>query len=264
MFSKLTFSFLPLLLISLFSPYLAHAQDYNQSRLDYQTQYSKYREQLVEFRSARSEYITYKTLVSQTRAIYVTQQFLTTRQELIISYLQLLQSRIASSQSPFLDQQQTNIIANQITQQIDFHKSQVPAIQAASELKDLTNISSRIDTNIATVTTLGIQTQALVLDSRMQEYQDTTVNLMAFTTEQVRRIQAEGQKDTTEIQRWLIQAEQKYTLANQGLSATNAQVTRLRSDRELENYRTSLKRSTQYFKETNTLLNEIVTNLKIK
>lgn len=239
------------------------AKDYNQSRLDYQTQYSKYREILLEYRSARSEYLTYKTLVAQTRAVYVTQQFLTARQGVIMNYLQMLQARMGEA-GTYLDQELVKMIDNQIQGQLEFHQSQPVAIEAAATLEDLVKISSKIDNNIATVNAIGLQTQALVLDSRMQEYQANTGNLMGFATEQIRRIAKEGQKDTTDVDRWLLEAEQKYNLAMQGLSQTKEKIDGIKSDKQYEAYRTDLKKAAQYLKETNKLLNEIVVNLKIE
>ncbi len=246
------------------APQSVFALDYNQSRLDYQTQYNDYRNRLIEYRSARSEYITYKTLVSQTRAIYVTQQFLNSRQNVMINYLNMLLARIDAAKGPYLSTSQADTIKQQIDLQLDLLDKQIPQIEATSTIEDITKISTLIEKNISTINAIGLQTQALILDSRMQEYQVTTVNLLAFTTEQVRRITKEGKKDTTDIDRWLLDAEQKYQLALQGFNESQLLISKIRNDGQYENYRTSLKKSRQYLKETNARLSEIVINLKIE
>ncbi len=251
-------------LFLLLTPQSVLALDYNQSRLDYQTQYSNYRERLVEYRSARSEYITYKTLVSQTRAIYVTQQFLNARQSVMINYLNMLLARIETAKGPYLSTSQADTLKQQIGLQLDQLDKQIPQIQATSTIEDISRVSKLIEKNIPTINTLGLQTQALILDSRMQEYQVTTVNLLGFTTEQVRRIAKEGKKDTTDIDRWLLDAEQKYQLALQGFNQSQTLIPLINSDGKYDSYRTSLKKSRQYLKETNARLSEIVINLKIE
>lgn len=238
--------------------------DYQSARADYQRAYSSYREVLVDYQVARSEYLTYQTIVSRSQAVFVTKEMLIARNEVIKSYLEMLRERWALAQSNFLTNDEYAAIETQIvTVQEELSRAE-PLISNAEELEDLVTVSNRIDGIYRTVTVLGYRIQSYIVIIRARATLADATDVLAVTNEQLDRITNEGQKDTSDLERGLIDAEALLQLGVQNHDTAETQLKQVRDASTLERVRGSLRKGRQYIKSMTDTLLEVTSNIKIQ
>lgn len=237
---------------------------YESTRKEYQSSLNTYRDQLLEYRTARSEYLTYKTLVSKNRAISSSQKFLESRYLVSINYLNLIQSRLNISETPYIDLLQANTLTTQISDLKLKFNSLIPLINNISNIEDIVSISKDNDKFINSMEVLGYKAQSLIIDARIKSYLNNYKNLNNSVEEQVRRISLENKIPSEKFERWLIDVQQKGILANDAYNKGNNIINNIGSKKELDNIRNHYINSKQYIQEGNRFLLEILRNIKIK
>lgn len=244
--------------------------DYAAQLKDYQVAYTTYRRSLVEYQVGRSEYLTYKTLVSRERAISLTQQMLLDRNLVLEKYLDLLKQVVADMSSSYLSEDERETLNRKIELEQTWLQENQPAIRNTDRLEDIVTLSDEIDQHIANIQALGFEVKSYYVDLRMRQYLNTANNLFSLTSSQIRRIQQEGKRRTDKLSGWLIDAEFKFNLAQTTHNKAGQQLTLFEAQSYEQNqnmfdkFRAELLNSRQYLREGTDFLLEIVRNIKIQ
>lgn len=103
-------------------------------------QYDQYRQIVNEYKSARSRYLKYKTLASQTDALDKTKQMLSQRDELLLAYISLLKEKISENRGlPAAEKEVSLSSLIGSTQFLETNKRKIPML---SNLDDATTLSA--------------------------------------------------------------------------------------------------------------------------
>ena len=137
-----------------------------------------------------------------------------------------------------------------------------PMISNAQELTDLAKVSSKVDGIIKQINVMGYQMQAYIITTRVRETTNTGIDLLSVVNDQIKRISNEGFEKSDQIERWLIDAENKIDLAKRTLTDAEAKVLSVGDATTLATFRSELKRSRQYVKESNNLITQITSEIK--
>ena len=234
------------------------------AQTDYDHIYKLYLDAHREFEIARSKYQTYKNLTSQTVAIEKTSEMLVARDEVMISFLSLIQVKV--NQETELTFGRLSAINHDLTQEIDWYKIHQLKPNSAAAIADLLNIAREAE--LRYFISNRIVYQAL-LESYLYK-ENGVISLItteiALTDQLINLIRERKDKDTSVIERWLIDAQNKYALGKGKYEEARAIDLSQAKEKELVgryNHATSLlENANQYFKEVNYVLTEIISEIK--
>ncbi len=250
--------------LSVFSfPAVAHAQTTYEQLLDaYRDAFDTYKQTLDQYNLARAEYLKYQTQVSQDVAIDATKKFLNARQQVLITYLRMMKERL--EQSPELTEEELKEKILYINQELDFLEENQPLFDNAQDLGALEKLSKQVEGRYKKFTTQSYFMKGLVIDSKVRSLEKTANELISLTSEQVARIKKENVMPTDNMERWIIEANRKLFLsqADEETALTSLLKTRTVSTRTFGTFINNLMKVTQYHKEINDILLEIVQDIR--
>lgn len=199
--------FLPTLLLLLL-PLTVKAQDldFNRAFQDYIYNYNLYRSSHLEYVSAKSEYLTYKTLTAQTKALEATQKMLLSRAETLKTYLTALRMKLKET-TGVLNYQQ-NMYYLKLDNEVTWISSHETSLPSAATLDDLVKISQEAEKRYPTMEILAYQTLGTVMTGKEVTLRDKINEQISKTEAKINQIKETGE-DTTTLERWLIQAKEK-------------------------------------------------------
>jgi len=237
---------------------------YPEARLAYQTSYSQYREAVSNYQVARSEYLTYQTLVSRAQAEQSTRELLIDRHEVILRYLDMIDERIQTVSDLYLDESVRAQISGKIDVQRKWLVALEPQIQNAETLDEFVRLSGQTDKQIENIVAMGYRVHAYVLLSGLQETEASIGDLLSSTTEQVLQVRNDSELDGAQLERWLVDADQKLQLAQTTIDNAGVSITGIESKEGFDDVRLEMQRARRHQVEANQFLGEIVRNIKIQ
>jgi hypothetical protein len=197
-----------------------------QARQDYLFQFDTYRTKYADFQVAKNEYQKFGTLTSETTALEKTKTMLAQRDQLLRSYLFLLNEKLTEDAglNPTTKQLYRTLIANEI-KFLDTHESLIPSI---GSLEDASQVSGELESHYRVLQVsirqilVGLAMGQLsilsnVYDAALRDAQAViTANSGLFSI----------QKRET-VNRWILQVTNKKSLFQQkydSISSANAQM----------------------------------------
>lgn len=179
---------------------------------DYLYQNSIYRQNLSQFKTAKAQYESYKTLTSQTEAIKKAKEVLISRNNTLRAYFLLLEETMAISLPQGMlekgDYQQ------RLEKERKFLEEKNNLLEAAATTNDLTDLSQDIEKKLLDYKILSQQITGLVLLNKAQ-VSDEKVASAAASVRGGALMEVKNQQSNDVLERWLGQAEAKYQLALQ-------------------------------------------------
>ncbi|MFZ5366344.1 MAG: hypothetical protein ACOZBZ_03535 [Patescibacteria group bacterium] len=264
---------LPIFGVTLFSiaillnSYIAtYAQDFDFNRAfqDYTYNYNLYRSAHLEYISAKSEYLTYKTLTAQTKALEKTKNMLLNRAETLKTYLTALRMKLKET-TGILNYQQ-NIYYLKLDNEVSWLATHKNSLPSAGTLEDLVKISQEAENRYPSIEILAYQTLGQVLLGKENSLREKINEQISKTQDKINQIKETGE-DTTILERWLIQAKEKIKRSEEkekegqdllsGLKPTDT------SKQESWNKaQKAFEEENQYLKEAVSFLKEIIREIK--
>jgi hypothetical protein len=189
-----------------------------QAYQDYLFQFDQYRQTYTNFQVAKNEYEKFKSLSAQTDALAKTKLMLTNRDQLLRSYLLLLNEKLNEDQglSGTTKQLYQTLIKNEVSF-LETHSSKVPS---AGSLEDLTQVSKELESHysvlqisvrqILTGLSLG---QLAILGT---QYDKTLLDAQKIISSYGNTF-SPGKQET--INRWILQIKDKRTYFQQKYDA---------------------------------------------
>jgi len=234
---------------------------------NYRTSFDTYIEARDEYIEARAEYLKFKTLVAQTEAIKVTQNFLTTRQQVQINYLALIKERL--EQSPELTDDELKEFILYINDETEFLNSQIPLFDTTNNLDDLVRLSDEAERKHETYLATSYKIKGLIVAGKVRSLRKTAEELINLATEQAARIRKEGLIETTDIDRWIIETPEKLVFAKSNettgiteLNELNPRDVIRQGPNAYGKLQKALRISNQYLREIDVLLLQIVQKIR--
>ena len=261
------------LLFLLFWPLvIAHAQettpvfDFNRAYNDYVYIYSQYRQAHTEYVVAKQAYLKHKTLTSKTEAQNKTLKMLELRDDVIRTYLTALRMKMAETTG--ISNYEQNILYLKLDDEVTWYIDHRNALTSAGNLEDLVDSAKETQKKYEKTEILIYQTLGTILAGKEAGLREEINKQIGELKGKVAEIRQRGDKDTTILERWLLEAENRLTRSQEKQFASQQTLTKLNPyDRNKSNdynkAQFSLEESHQYLKEANSYLKELIREVKL-
>lgn len=238
-----------------------------QAYRDYLYQYDVYRQNLTDFKIAKSEYDKFKTLTSETTLLEKTKTFLARRDDLLRAYLLLLNEKLNEDRGliPADRQFYQRLIQNEVVF-LQNHRQLVPSV---GSLGDTNAVSQQLESHYSIFAASVRQTIVAINLGRLHLLRNNFDEALAQaqTLIESNRELLATEKQTT-LARWLVQINSKRSLFEQKIDLILSKNADLKSDSietldaKLVELQKDLTQARQYLFEANTFLAELVNNLR--
>ncbi len=251
--------FLPLLLFAicylLFA--LPVAADFDRAYQDYLYQSDQYRLNLTNFLTAKNRYLTYQTLTSQTEALQATKSFLESRDQVLITYLQML-----------IEKNPPENFKKLLNEEIGFLSDQKDLVPAVGSLSDTVRVSATFEEHYPITLVLSRQTVANVILDKVRALDGRLATMETGFETKINAVKSQG-KDVTTLERWLLETKNKQLLAREKISSAQTFTDKLspsksstQISKDYGDIQVLIFEANQYLKEASAYLKEIKEELK--
>lgn len=242
-------------------------QEFNFDRAyqDYLFTYNQYRQAHNEYVTAREQYLNYKTLTAKTLALEQTLKMLQERDNTIRTYLTALRMKMAET-TGILNYKQ-NTLYLQLDAEVAWYVNHRDSLSSAASLEDLTKLSKETEERYGKTQVLIYQGLGIILEGKENNLKNQINDQIQILKEKITEIREKGDKDTTIAERWLLEAENKLTRAQEKIDEANGLLNSLKAfdqDKQ-EDYNQAqnlYQEAHLYLKEANSFLKELVREIK--
>jgi len=234
---------------------------------DYLYQNDQYRVKLNNFKVARTEYLKYKTLLSETTALDTIKAMMIQRNALLRSYLLLLTEKLNENQG--INGSEKQLYQTLVTNENTFLANHTQLISSIGSISDATDVSKQLESHYLilysgirqTLTTMSLGD----LTKLNGDYKKTFAELQKLADTNRQSVTPEKQST---IDRWLLQINNKQNLYQQKVEqimTANSQLkgnTQLEMDELFVGIQKNLSEAKQYLSEGTSFMQELGTLLK--
>lgn len=193
---------------------------------DYLFQFDSYRTKQNNFKVARTEYLKYKTLLSETTALDTVKAMLSQQDQLLRSYLLFLNEKL--NENTGLSSTEKNLYQTLIQNEVKFLETHAALIPSIGSLADATDVSKQLESHYMvlqisirqTIIALGIGDLTKLNNEFITSY--NALQTLAKSNEAGFSPEKQGT-----IDRWLLQINNKQSLFQQKMtqiSTANSQI----------------------------------------
>jgi len=241
--------------------------NYEKAYQDYIYTQNIYSKNHADYLLARGQYLQAGTLAAQTKARDATSLMLQSRDDVMTTYLTAVRLRLSESTGVTDSTKEAwyTRVDNEISWYED-HKSRLPS---AGTLDDLVNDSDDAVDQFDEITE-GLIYEGLttITIGKVVTFRDQVTDILERLKTKIAEVKANGDIDTTIIDRWVLETENKLTrsiekqVEAQGL-ISDLQDPKKKDKQNIYNDAISrLQESTQFLKEANNFNNEIIQRIK--
>jgi hypothetical protein len=240
---------------------ILHAQDftYTKAYQDYLYNFNLYRQSYLEYQAAKSEFQTYQTLTSQTKAIEVTKKMLSNRAATLKTFLTAVRMRIKEDSD--VPEFQKNLQFVKLDSEISGLDQNILEISPVSTIADVNNVSQKFEKKYPEIVFITYQAKTNIYSGRINSL-IVEIKSEISSLEDTIKILRESGKDVSTLERWLIQARGKESLAEEKLGSAEKIMSTMLDQENLNGMRSIYTKSQQAYQDANQYLKETVTNLK--
>jgi hypothetical protein len=257
--------FILILLAGFFTFAQAQEFDFQKAYNDYLFNYDQYRQSYNEYVVAKESFLTYQTLTSKNSALEKTAKMLKNEEEVIRTYLTALRMKIKEMAG--ISNDEKNILYLKLDNEIDWYSKDQANLSSAATLEDLTDSAKKMADKYQSTEVLIYQTLGAILSGKENNLKDQLSNKIRQLKEKTGEIRQRGEKDTSLIERWLLEAENRLT-RSQEKQFTAQQILAKMKEQDTDKSQTynkaqfALEESHQYLKEANSYLKEVIREIK--
>lgn len=264
--------FLVLLTVYLVFASQAHAQeptrlifDFSQAYQDYLYTIGQYRKSHQDYIAAKQSYLSYKTLSAKNQCQEKTSQMLKLRDEAIRTYLTALRLKLSELTKILVYEQ--NMAYLKLESEISWYAKHQDKITSAASLEDLLQTAKETEERYKETEVLAFQTLGLILSYKEESFQAKIEESLSSLNEKTSQIRTDGKKDTTKVERWLLDAQNKITRAKEKRLSARQIINKMKSPdqdkvKTFDSFLSTIAECHQYLKETNSYLKEIIGEIK--
>lgn len=234
--------------------------DYQKAYTDYTYSYSLYRQAHNDYQIAKSTFLTYRTLVSQNEAINKLRAVLKARDQVILSYYNLLQEKMNATEG--LNSEAKNTFFEIKNSELAWLAGHQTKIEAASSLEDLSSVSGEFESRYSQIDTETKQTIGAILSAKEETLSKKVSTLSTNVSEKLTEIRQAGE-ETAVLERGLINVNNKLTLHSEKMTQVKSVFTAADSYRGIDLFRGQqrLTEANQYLREAVNFLLEIIKSI---
>lgn len=239
--------------------------DFNQAYQNYLSTYNQYQAKYKEYIVAKNQYEAYKTLTSKTIALEQTTAMLQARDEVITTFLTTLRIKMADETQ--ISSNQINALYLKLDDEITWFEEHKDTLTSAGSIPDLMNISLQAEQRYSQTQRYIYQSILAIFIYQEALLQDSILAQINQTEAKINQIRTEGKKDTSTIERWLLEAKNKKTRSGEKFTEAKSvefkdNLSALELSRYYNRVISLLEQAHQYLKETNINLIELVKEIK--
>ncbi len=234
---------------------------------DYLFQFDDYRTKLNNFKVSKTEYLKYKTLLSETTALDTVKSMLAQRDQLLRSYLLFLNEKL--NENTGLSPSEKNLYQTLIQNEVKFLETHAQLIPSIGSLTDATNVSKQLESHYLVLEVSIRQTIiALGIGDLMKlnaQFTTSFTSLRDLTKTNAGSMTPEKQST---IDRWVLQITNKQNLFQQKVEQINTANAQIKGNSEQEmnmlfvGVQKNLGEAKQYLIEGSSYMQELVNLLR--
>lgn len=214
--------------------------------------------------SARGEYLTYRTLTAETKALEATRQMLQKRDEVLRTYLSSLRLKLVETTG--ISNYQQNLVFVKLDAEVSWLASHKDLLTSPGSLADLVKVSSDLEEKYPDLEFLIYQTLGTILSGKENSLREKSIHQADSTQEIINRMKSEGES-VEKLERWLIEARKKITLSEQKQTEAESKIKALKESdydrkRKFDDAQFVFEEANQYLKEAAAYLGEIASEIK--
>lgn len=245
------------------------AFDFDRAYKDYVYIYELYKKAHADYLLARSQYLQAQTLASQTKAQEATVAMLEARDDVVITYFTMIRLRLAEAEG--VSETDRNGLFTRLDSEIAWFKNHRSLLSGAGTLEDVVKDSQTAAAHFTVITPLIYESLATIPIGQIEVLKTELNLILSEIKTKTDQIRTNGDHDTTLIERWIIQAENKLTRGLDKEVEAQSQIYVLqtldakKSKEAPELYEkviTFLNESNQLFREASANLREIIKLIK--
>lgn len=183
--------------------------NFDKAYKDYVFTTDQYNKAHSDYLLARAQYLQAKTLASQTKAKEATSAMLEARDDVMATYLLALRQRLVESIG--IDDTTKNGITSRVDTEVSWWRNHKSKIDSAGTLEDLVSDSNEGLTHYPTTEALSYEILATIPLGKEQVFRNSFNDLLSNTKTKISQIRTNGDHDTTNAERWVIETENKLT-----------------------------------------------------
>lgn len=240
-------------------------EDYNHAKIVYDKAHSDYK-------LSRSQYMQAQTLAAQTKARDATVAMLQARDDVMTTYLTALRMRLKETEG--ITEVEKEGLYSRIDSEIFWYANHKATIPSAGTLSDLVKDSNEAKTHYELTDPLIYEVLSTIPGGRVEVQYDLASEILNSLKSKVSEIRAEREKDTSNIERGLIDTEQKLTRSLDKQVDAQRQIAEIintksygsrRSDYKglYSNIVDTFRESHQFIRDASKFMMEIVRQIKI-
>lgn len=222
------------------------------ARNDYDYAFQQYRDAHKEYELAKSKYQTYKNLTSETVAIEKTSLMLQARDQVMITFMTMIEAKLAAETN--VSYGRLGVISYEINEERDWYLTHQEKLPSAATIADLISLSREAEKRYETSAQLAYRALFEMFLYKEEAVIDLIEKELSETEALLQVIREAKDKDTSVVERWLINAQNKYELAMDKFRTSQGTVL---SDTDLKTTTTNYTRGTSVLEQTNQYLKEV-------
>ncbi|MEK7525887.1 MAG: hypothetical protein AAB546_00210 [Patescibacteria group bacterium] len=239
--------------------------DYNRAYQDYTYNYDLYKKAHSEYDLKRAQYLQSRTLISQEEAQKATAKMLQARDQATITYLTAIRLKLAETKG--VDAIQRETYYSLIDADVAWYKTHRDSISSAASLEDLVKDSDAAAERYKSTEITIYKSLLLVSNGKTDNFQTLISDLTGKIETKVSQIRANGDKDTSDIERWILEVKNRVSRSQDKETEGWALINKLKlTDKtKITTYNAAegkFSESLQYLKEANSFLKQIITEIK--
>ncbi len=269
---KLYFSFfLVLSLLFIFSVFVkkAYSEELTFSRAyqDYQYNSDLYNKAHADYELARASYLQYKTLVSKNNAQEKTLTMLSARDQVVITYLTAIRTRLKEVGGVPDDKRQE--LFSLIDSEVSWFMNHKQTLTSAGSLDDLVSDSNEVKAHFPSVELLIYKTLTQISVGKVEAVRLEEFDILNNLKTKITEIKSNGDKDTAIVERGTLEIESRIGRSqsknNEALGLIGEM--KLEDTNKEDQYNSALDvvgASLQYLKDAGAFFSQIIINIETK
>ncbi|MBN1263379.1 MAG: hypothetical protein JW991_03395 [Candidatus Pacebacteria bacterium] len=231
----------------------------------YLIKFDEYRQAHKDYLIAKNQYQTYETLAAKTIALERSIAVLQARAEVMISFLAAARIKLADETN--VGSSRLNLIYLQLDDEITWFKQHKATLSSAGSLPDLFKVADGFNDHHSTAEFLVYESSLAIFFHKEDELHQRLESEIKKVEEKILEIRLRGNKNTSTIERWLLEAKNRKFRSDEKLEeARSKKVNPLSgSNQKRQSFNQIvilIEESHQYLKETNYNLKEIIAEIK--
>lgn len=243
----------------------AQTFDYNRAYQDYVFNLSLYQKAHTDYQLARAAYLQSQTSGTTEDAVKATRTMLETRDNVVMTYLTALRMKLLETKG--VSDSEKSGYFTQIDTEVAWWASHRDRLGSAGSLNDLVSDSDEAKEHFGGTKILMYQTLIEIGVSETTYQRTAMKSVIDLLNQKIAEIRLNGDKDTTSIERFLVEVGNKLSRSEVKEGEAKSIVSSIKSITQdssgsFQNAVSDVEDSLLYLKEANKNLKEVVTQIK--